>query len=118
MKLATIALHMPRKNADFCTNFGSLGPLLPSFSPHQTKACMMTIHPEELDSFFALLERPAIQQLLLKDGCYNMADSFLLSTAFIYFKRAGLREEEYTERSFWLALYLAHDQEEDEDRSK
>ena len=78
----------------------------------------MTIHPEEVDRFFALLERPAIQQLLQKDGCYTLADSFLLAMAFIYFKRAGLREEEYTERNFWLALYLAHDQEEDEDRTK
>ena len=47
-----------------------------------------------------------------------MAVYFLLVTAFIYFKRAGLREEEYTERSFWLAIYLANDQEEDEDRTK
>ena len=75
----------------------------------------MTVHPQELDLFIKLLERPAIQQLLQMDCCYTMADSFLLATAFVYFKRAGLREEEYTERSFWLALYLAHDQEEDDE---
>ena len=44
--------------------------------------------------------------------------SYLLCFVFIYFKRARLQLAEYSPRYFWVALYLAHDQEEEEDQLK
>merc|ERR1719234_714272 len=53
-----------------------------------------------------------------KDKCCNYVDNCLLATVFVYFKRAGLNIGEYTEDNFWRCLYLAHDQEEDEEELK
>ena len=47
-----------------------------------------------------------------------MADSHLLAMVLFYFKRAGFVAEEFSVSNFWLALYLAHDQEEEDDRTK
>ena len=79
---------------------------------------LMVVQGQELRSFLSLLYSPQIARMLARDRCYTMADRFLLATVFIYFKRAELEEEEYTERNFWLALYLAHDQEEDDNETK
>ena len=69
-------------------------------------ASFMTIYREELDMFFSLLTMDPIKQLLEKDKCCN------------HFKRSGLSLSEYAVEKFWLCLYLAHDQEEDEEELK
>ena len=79
---------------------------------------LMVVRSQEVRSFLSLLESQHICRMLARDRCHTMADRFLLATVFVYFKRAELEEEEYTERNFWLALYLAHDQEEDDDKTK
>ena len=79
---------------------------------------LMVVRGQELRRFLSLLDSPHIARMLARDRCHTMADRFLLATVFIYFKRAELGEEEYTDRNFWLALYLAHDQEEDDDKTK
>ena len=76
-----------------------------------------SLHPQ-VHRFLRLLSTPEVASLLERDRCYLSTDRFLLATAFVYFKRAGLALEEFTVGNFWLALYLAHDQEEDEERSK
>lgn len=78
----------------------------------------LAIHRSELELFFQLLERQPVADLLARDRCCNYADRFLLATVFVYFKRAGLATAEYTVENFWLCLYLAHDQEEDEEELK
>ena len=92
---------------------------LPSLlSQHRLGRALMVVQGSELRDFLALLDTPQISMILKRDRCYAMADRYLLATVFVYFKRAELRVEEYTERNFWLALYLAHDQEEDDDKIK
>ena len=92
--------------------------LSPPLSQSRLASGLMVVRGQELSSFLSLLDSPQIARMLARDRCYAMADRFLLATVFIYFKRAELEEEEYTERNFWLALYLAHDQEEDDDKIK
>ena len=45
-------------------------------------------------------------------------DNYLLAMVFVYFKRSGLSLADYSVENFWLCLYLAHDQEEDEEELK
>ena len=94
----------------------------PSFSPLPQHTGgpgrQMVVHSEELRMFLDLLDSPEIKQLLDRDRCYLAADNYLLAAVFIYFKRAGLAAQEFSVRNFWLALYLAHDQEEDEEPHK
>merc|ERR1719334_1673013 len=78
----------------------------------------MFVFKEELSTFFGLLSCSSIRELLTRDSCYMLADNYLLAMVFVYFKRAQLSLDEYDEKNFWLALYLAHDQEEDEDQLK
>ena len=78
----------------------------------------LKIYRSELELFFQLLERQPVADLLARDRCCNYADSYLLATVLVYFKRAGLALAEYTVENFWLCLYLAHDQEEDEEELK
>ena len=82
------------------------------------QASFMTIQRVELDKFFILLKTEPIKQLLQKDRCYNHVDNYLLAMVFVYFKRSGLSLAEYSMENFWLCLYLAHDQEEDEEELK
>ena len=82
------------------------------------QATFMTIYKEELDMFFSLLITDPIKQLLEKDKCFNHMDNYLLAMVFVYFKRSGLSLAEYNTHNFWLCLYLAHDQEEDEEELK
>ena len=79
---------------------------------------LMVVQGHQVRLFLALLDRPQVARMLEKDGCYTLADRYLLATTFVYFKRAELPLEDYSERNFWLALYLAHDQEEDDDHTK
>ncbi len=48
------------------------------------------------------------------DKCCLLADKYLLATALTYFKRANLRHQQYTPCYLFVALYLAHDMEEDD----
>ena len=78
----------------------------------------MLVGGEEMSRYFALLEVDEIRAFLDKDKCRIHADRYLLAIVFIYFKRADLTMLEYTPHNFWVALYLAHDQEEEEDHLK
>ena len=70
----------------------------------------LAIHKVEVDAFVRLLDRGTVALLLEKDRCCNYADNYLLATVLVYFKRAKLGLEEYTQDNFWRCLYLAHDQ--------
>jgi len=78
----------------------------------------MVIRKTEVDTFLSILTQGNVQLLMEKDRCCNYADNFLLATVLVYFKRANLMLSEYTEENFWRCLYLAHDQEEDEEELK
>ena len=79
---------------------------------------LMTISGKEVDTFFTLLCSDMIKQFLTNDECNNHADNYLLAMVFVYFKRINLSLAEYSVHNFWLCLYLAHDQEEDEEELK
>ena len=90
-------------------------------SPSQeqsTKERIMVIRKTEVDKFLSILTMGNVRLLMEKDKCCNYIDNYLLATVLVYFKRAGLDIEEYTEENFWRCLYLAHDQEEDEEELK
>lgn len=73
----------------------------------------------DLAAFFKLLDNDhLIYDFLNYDACCKLADKYLLAMAFVYFKRAGLRSYEYNRLNFFIALYLAHDMEEDEEELK
>ena len=38
---------------------------------------LMKVEKDELDRFFSLLKVGSIQQLLLKDACFNLVDNYL-----------------------------------------
>ncbi|XP_029467267.1 speedy protein C isoform X2 [Rhinatrema bivittatum] len=77
-----------------------------------------TLHPEERDAFYRLLENDLIQEFLSMDTCHRISDKYLLAMVLTYFKRAGLYIGEYTSMNFFVALYLANDLEEDEEEYK
>ncbi|XP_048508050.1 speedy protein A-like isoform X2 [Athalia rosae] len=56
-----------------------------------------------------------LDDFLEDDQCCRIADKYLIAMVFTYFLRAGLRSDEYTRSNFFIALYLAHDMEEDTD---
>ena len=78
----------------------------------------MAVKKHELVVFLSLLNRQEVQAFLQRDRCFVAIDNYILATAFVFFKRANLTLEEYTVRNLWLALYLAHDAEEDEEPRK
>ncbi|KAK8401476.1 hypothetical protein O3P69_001003 [Scylla paramamosain] len=73
---------------------------------------------EQFRWFAQLTESPKIHNFLKRDICYRHADKYLLAMVFTYFVRACLRKDQYTEKYFFAALYLAHDMEEDEEELK
>lgn len=73
---------------------------------------------EQLLWFTQLAASPKIHDFLKRDICYRHADKYLLAMVFTYFVRARLRKNQYTEKYFFAALYLAHDMEEDEEELK
>jgi len=93
-----------------------------SSSPHQQfqqdDRGPMLVTSQEIKHFHKLLELVEIKEFLSRDLCGTHADNYLLAIVFIYFKRASLQMAEYCPRYFWAALYLAHDQEEEEDQFK
>ena len=78
----------------------------------------MTVKRHELNVFLSLLVDQEVEAFMQRDRCFVSIDNYILATAFVYFKRANLVLEEYTVRNLWLALYLAHDAEEDEEPRK
>ena len=80
---------------------------------------LMIVKKQELTVFLNLLSsNPEMEAFLKRDRCFVAIDNYFLATAFVFFKRANLTLEEYTVRNLWLALYLAHDAEEDEEPRK
>merc|ERR1719153_796702 len=79
---------------------------------------LMTVKRHELNVFLSLLNNQEVEAFMQRDRCFVAIDNYILATAFVYFKRANLVLEEYTVRNLWLALYLAHDAEEDEEPRK
>jgi len=78
----------------------------------------MVVKKHELIVFLNLLSSQEVQAFLQRDRCFVAIDNYILATAFVFFKRANLTLEEYTVKNLWLALYLAHDAEEDEEPRK
>ena len=78
----------------------------------------MVVKKHELKVFLALLSNPEVEAFLQRDRCYVAIDNYILATAFVFFKRANLTLEEFTVKNLWLAIYLAHDAEEDEEPRK
>ncbi|KAK3783413.1 hypothetical protein RRG08_033674 [Elysia crispata] len=73
---------------------------------------------EEMRGFFKLTDDIVVHAFLRNDSCMRLADKYLLAMVFVYFKRASLTLSEYTRLNFFIALYLAHDVEEDEEEIK
>ena len=78
----------------------------------------MTANKHELNAFLSLLNSQEVAAFLQRDRCCVAIDNYILATAFVFFKRANLTLEEYTGRNIWLALYLVHDAEEDDETRK
>jgi len=78
----------------------------------------MTANKHELNAFLSLLNSQEVAAFLQRDRCCVAIDNYILATAFVFFKRANLTLEEYTVRNIWLALYLVHDAEEDDETRK
>lgn len=78
----------------------------------------MVIQQQEMGLFFKLFDDDLIRDFLRNDSCYKLTDKYLLAMTFIYFKRARFSVSEYTRKNFFIALYLAHTMEEDEEKTK
>eukprot|EP00088_Acartia_fossae_P005004 TRINITY_DN12187_c0_g1_i4.p1 TRINITY_DN12187_c0_g1~~TRINITY_DN12187_c0_g1_i4.p1 ORF type:complete len:251 (+),score=27.46 TRINITY_DN12187_c0_g1_i4:33-785(+) len=61
---------------------------------------------EDIIAFESVLASPNVAEFLRKDTCFMKADRYLLCVVLIYCKRSRL---EFTERNFWLLLYIAHE---------
>ncbi|XP_075037482.1 speedy protein 1-B-like [Mixophyes fleayi] len=61
----------------------------------------------------SILEEDHIQDFLARDTGLRISDKFLLAMVLAYFKRAGLKTEEYR-KYFFAALFLANQVEEEE----
>uniref|UniRef100_A0A6I8SW11 Uncharacterized protein n=1 Tax=Xenopus tropicalis TaxID=8364 RepID=A0A6I8SW11_XENTR len=70
------------------------------------------------EAYFQLLSDKKIMSFLQKDRFYKIADKYLLAIVLIYFKRGGIKIEEFNRQNFFLSLYLAHDIEEHTDIPK
>ena len=78
----------------------------------------MIVKKFEVNTFLDLLKNQEVEAFLQRDRCCVSIDNFLLAAVFVFFKRANLTLEEFTVRNLWLALFLAHDAEEDEEPRK
>ncbi|XP_031760302.1 speedy protein 1-A-like [Xenopus tropicalis] len=76
------------------------------------------VEEAEAEAYFQLLSDKKIMSFLQKDRFYKIADKYLLAIVLIYFKRAGLKIDEFTRQNFVVSLYLAHEIEEDTDIPK
>ncbi|XP_047132620.1 speedy protein A isoform X1 [Hydra vulgaris] len=71
-----------------------------------------------LAAFFKVFDDDVVQDFLWMDKCYTLSDKYLLAMVYTYFRRAKLNKREYTRMNFFVALYLAHDVEEDNEDLK
>ncbi|XP_021497627.1 speedy protein E4-like [Meriones unguiculatus] len=78
----------------------------------------LSYRPEDLKSFYRLLEDPVVQNFLAADIFFRVTDKYLLSMVVEYFGRVGLPGHLYNRIHFFLALYIACDMEEDDPISK
>ncbi|XP_015591063.1 speedy protein A [Cephus cinctus] len=88
--------------------------------PSEHQSCrhrMICIKQWNIDYFFKLIDQD-LEDFFVTDPCCKLADNYLIAMVFTYFLRASLYPEEYTTFNFFVALYLAHDMEEDEDNVK
>ncbi|RUS89647.1 hypothetical protein EGW08_002568 [Elysia chlorotica] len=83
-----------------------------------TSRFRLIVRSEEMRGFFRLTDDNVVHAFLRNDSCMRLADKYLLAMVFVYFKRASLTLSEYTRLNFFIALYLAHDVEEDEEEIK
>ncbi|CAM1309616.1 SPDYA (predicted) [Pycnogonum litorale] len=73
----------------------------------------------EIDTFCSLIfGDEIIRKFLSSDTCCKLCDKYLLAMVFVYFKRAKYSCHQFTRENFFLALYLAHDMEEDDEETK
>ncbi|XP_065592107.1 LOW QUALITY PROTEIN: speedy protein A-like [Cyrtonyx montezumae] len=73
---------------------------------------------QEVTAFLKLFDDDLLQKFLLMDRCCKIADKYLLAMTYIYFKRANFSTSEHTRLNFFVALYLAHTVEVDEEEPK
>ncbi|XP_002737181.1 speedy protein A-like [Saccoglossus kowalevskii] len=105
-----------RKESDSQEEDGRMSPL---FSPpKRAKNSTVTVKSKEMAAFFRLFDDDVIQDFMWMDKCAKIADRHLLAMVFAYFKRANYSTKHYTRTNFFVALYLAHDMEEDEEDYK
>ena len=71
-----------------------------------------------LEQFFRIYKDTAIQSFIWMDSCFILADNYLLTMVYTYFRRAQLAHDQYTRLNFFAALYLAHDMVEDNEDLK
>jgi len=71
-----------------------------------------------LAAFFRLFDDDFIQDFLWLDRCYTLCDKYLIAMVYVYFRRAKLLRKEFTRLHFFLALYIAHEIEEDNENLK
>ncbi|PSN49231.1 hypothetical protein C0J52_08406 [Blattella germanica] len=79
----------------------------------------LIVQEEDIDMFLQLLDEDmVIQEFMKNDRCLQLADRYLLAMVFTYFKRAQYSTMEFTRYNFFVALFLAHDLEEDDEDMK
>ena len=61
-----------------------------------------------------LIEQPAVLDFLERDRCCQIADSYLLAMAYHYMSQAGYTASQFTTFNLIVAIYLAHEMEEDD----
>ncbi|XP_066928530.1 speedy protein A-like isoform X1 [Clytia hemisphaerica] len=71
-----------------------------------------------LAAFFRLFDDDFIQDFLWLDRCFTLCDKYLLAMIYVYFRRAKLTRKDFTRQNFFLALYIAHEIEEDDEELK
>ncbi|EHB15623.1 Speedy protein B [Heterocephalus glaber] len=77
---------------------------------------LSSVLPEHHEAFTKLLEDPVIQGFLAWDINLKASDKNLLATVITYFTQASLFPWQFQRIYFFLALYLANDMEEEDDR--
>ena len=73
---------------------------------------------EDVTHFICVLNDPVIQAFHLHDQCNVISDRYLLAIVFTYFKKAKLSYKNFNREYFFLALYLAHEMEEEMDENR
>ncbi|XP_043274047.1 speedy protein A-like [Venturia canescens] len=83
----------------------------------QRRRIIIPIKQWNVDYFFKIIDE-GLEDFLKYDRCYKLADKYLIAMVFMYFLRASFHPEEYTRFNFYVALYLAHDMEEDDEETR